>query len=135
MEVKELLWRKFQSRYARLLNRLQKKEQKQYYRIFSFKNELESNFDFNNINHLYYNFVEQRKKEKKRSKYRRTKAGIQEEKIQKAILSQAAKAFAEELFENRSKFYVIDKSTINRTKILIKDTSSGCKFYPCGNGK
>ncbi len=135
MEVKELLWRKFQSRFARLLNSLQKKEQKQYYRIFSLRNDLENNFDLDNINYLYYNFVEQRKKEKKRSKYRRIKAGKQEEQIQKAILSQSAKAFAEGLFENRSKAYIIDESTINRTKILLKDTSSGCKFYPCGNGK
>jgi hypothetical protein len=132
MKIEEQLWRTFQSDFAKLLNSLPKNERKQYYQVFSLKNELKGSFNFNNIENLLQKRVQDKKHEKKRTKLLRRLIGIHEEGKQKAILKQASRDFAKGLYANR--LLVVNKNpdVIKKTKIGLESISQGCRFYPCG---
>lgn len=131
MRINEQLWRVFQSRFAKLLNKLPKEEQKEFFFIFGLRKDFESNFDFNNIERLLRDKVAKRKAEKKRTKLLRRFFGLKEEKKQTMILTQTAQVFAKGVFENKSLIYRDNTDVFHRTIMSLQEIALGCKFYPC----
>lgn len=131
MRINEQLWRVFQSRFAKLLNKLPKEEQKEFFYIFGLRKEFELNFDFDSIERLLRNRIAEKKSERKRTRLLRRFFGLKEEKKQTMILTQTAQVFAKGVFENKSLISRDNTDVFRRTVLSLQEIALGCKFYPC----
>jgi len=133
MKIQEQLWRSFQSRFAKLLNELPKDERREFYFVFGLKDEIESSFDFENIETLLKDRIKKSKMEKRRTKLLRSIFGMKEKKKQLNILTQTSSTFAKVLFENRTLVANKNSNVIRKAKLSMQKISLGCEFYPCEN--
>jgi len=131
MAIDELLWRTFQSKFAKKLNKLPKKEQKKYFKIFSFRRKINNVFEFNKISQLFFNIIKEKKEESKRSRLLRKLIGQKEAQNQKEILQNSARILADEVFENKNMALVDIERLILISKKELEGKSRGCEFYPC----
>lgn len=130
MDFEEELWRTFQSKFAKLLNRLPKDEQRQYYQVFSWRNKLNSNFDFEHIRREFYKRIRQTN-DKKRTKLLRKILGIKMTRQQKEDLKITAKIYAMEVFLNRDDIINYEPTMKDKISIGLKKVYKKCDFYPC----
>lgn len=130
MKIEEQLWRTFQSKFAKLLNKLPIKEQKELFFIFRLRKDLASNFDMGKIDALLRMRIKNKIKEKKRAKSNRAKVSVGERNKQLNILSQSTRTYAKLVFENRDLIARKNHDVIRRTGQTIIEKSVGCEFYP-----
>ena len=130
MEIEEQLWRTFQSKFAKLLNKLPKEKQKELFYIFRSRKDLASNFYLEKINDLLKERIKNKIEERKRTKSLRVKIGIGERNKQMDILSQSTRTYAKLVFENRKLIARKNHDVIRRTGQTIYYKSVGCELYP-----
>jgi len=131
MEIEELLWRTLQSTFAKKLNDLPKNEQRNYFKIFSFRKEIDNEFEFGKISTRFITFIKEKREEKKRTRLLRKLIGIKEESIQETILKESARILAKEIFDNKKMALVDIERLIQISKKELEGKSKGCEFYPC----
>ncbi len=133
--LNEELWRTFQSKFARLLNDLPRKEQKKYFYVFGMREEFESNFNFEQMREVFLKNVREKKSEKKRTKYLRKLIADIEVQKQKDILESTTNTITKNIFNLKDEIATRPNVVVQVAKEKASKKSRGCEFFPCGDGK